>query len=79
MKDEIEALELFLVQIASDGLADVGLDEGEMRVVGEMLEIDMTASDEIVDADDGGAKFQELVDQMGADKAGSAGNEDSFV
>ena len=55
---------------------DVGLDQGESGVVGQLVEVGATAGREVVDADDLVVASAQLTNEVAADEPGTAGNED---
>ena len=56
---------------------DVALDERESRVVAEGRKVCDTPGDEIVERDDLVAAREQVLDEMGAEEAGSAGYDDA--
>jgi len=59
-----------------DGVADVRLDEREVRVGEEQFGVALLAADVVVDTGDGVTFVQEAFDEVAADEAGAAGDED---
>lgn len=66
-----------LVAFVGDAVADVRLDECEARVVAEQVGVADLPTDVVVHADDGVPFIQEAFDEVTADEAGAAGDQDA--
>jgi hypothetical protein len=66
-----------LVDLELEGVADVVADEFEAVVVEEVLDVAFSAGEEVVEADDFVAFVEEAFAEVGAEEAGSAGDEDA--
>ena len=62
-----------------DELRDVVVGELEVLIGEQVLDVGEVARDEVVHPDDVTALLEEAVAQMGAEKAGGAGDEDAFA
>jgi hypothetical protein len=60
-----------------EGIADVALLEGEGGLVAEVGQVFEVAGGEVVDAEDGVAVGEEAIDEVRAEEAGGAGDEDA--
>jgi hypothetical protein len=66
-----------LVDLELEGVADVVADEFEAFVVEEVLDVALSAGEEVVEADDFVAFVEEAFAEVGTEEAGSAGDEDA--
>ena len=59
-------------------MCNVVADQLEIRLVEQMLNVELLAGEEVIDADDVVALGYETVTQVRAEKSGAAGDEDAF-
>jgi len=62
-----------------DGIADVGLDELEARLLAEVIEVANAPSDQIIDADNSPPSRKEMVDEVTPDEPGSTKDDRSLL